>query len=123
MPGHESGWYWLHARQALRPTRGEGMREAAEAYNVQLASARAQRARDLAESGSGAAAVLVAGDDLVDLGAEPGALVRSRPRRPRAPAPRARLRARAAIAEGRSIAARRERSSSWRNPIAYRTAG
>jgi N-acetylglucosaminyl-diphospho-decaprenol L-rhamnosyltransferase len=32
------GWYWLHARQALRPTRGEGMREAAEAYNAQLAS-------------------------------------------------------------------------------------
>jgi N-acetylglucosaminyl-diphospho-decaprenol L-rhamnosyltransferase len=38
MPGHRSGWYWLHARQALRPTRGEGMREAAEAYNAQRAS-------------------------------------------------------------------------------------
>ena len=38
MPGHEPGWYWLHARRALRPTRGEGMREAAEAYNAQLAS-------------------------------------------------------------------------------------
>jgi N-acetylglucosaminyl-diphospho-decaprenol L-rhamnosyltransferase len=34
MPGHRSGWYWLHARQALRPGRGEGMREAAEAYNL-----------------------------------------------------------------------------------------
>ncbi len=38
MRGHRSGWYWLHARQALRPSRGEGMREAAEAYNAQRAS-------------------------------------------------------------------------------------
>ena len=38
MPGHRPGTYWLHARQALRPSRGEGMREAAEAYNAQLAS-------------------------------------------------------------------------------------
>ena len=43
MPGHHPGTYWLHARQALRPSRGEGMREAAEAYNLQLASARASR--------------------------------------------------------------------------------
>jgi hypothetical protein len=41
VPGHQSGWYWLHARQALRPSRGEGMREAAEAYNLRLASAQA----------------------------------------------------------------------------------
>jgi N-acetylglucosaminyl-diphospho-decaprenol L-rhamnosyltransferase len=41
MPGHQSGWYWLHARQALRPSRGGGMREAAEAYNLAQA-ARAQ---------------------------------------------------------------------------------
>jgi N-acetylglucosaminyl-diphospho-decaprenol L-rhamnosyltransferase len=41
VPGHDPGWYWLHARQALRPTRGEGMREAAEAYNAQLATRRA----------------------------------------------------------------------------------
>jgi N-acetylglucosaminyl-diphospho-decaprenol L-rhamnosyltransferase len=40
VPGHDPGWYWLHARQALRPTRGEGMREAAEAYNAQLATRR-----------------------------------------------------------------------------------
>jgi GT2 family glycosyltransferase len=40
VPGHRAGWYWLHARQALRPSRGEGMREAAEAYNAHLASAR-----------------------------------------------------------------------------------
>ncbi len=40
VPGHDPGWYWLHARQALRPTRGEGMREAAEAYNAQLAERR-----------------------------------------------------------------------------------
>jgi N-acetylglucosaminyl-diphospho-decaprenol L-rhamnosyltransferase len=38
VPGHHPGWYWLHARQALRPSRGEGMREAAEAYNAQRAS-------------------------------------------------------------------------------------
>jgi N-acetylglucosaminyl-diphospho-decaprenol L-rhamnosyltransferase len=36
--GHDPGWYWLHARRALRPSRGEGMREAAEAYNLQRAS-------------------------------------------------------------------------------------
>jgi N-acetylglucosaminyl-diphospho-decaprenol L-rhamnosyltransferase len=36
--GHDPGWYWLHARRALRPSRGEGMREAAEAYNAQRAS-------------------------------------------------------------------------------------
>ncbi|MDX6584124.1 MAG: hypothetical protein QOI10_3308 [Solirubrobacterales bacterium] len=39
LPGHEPGLYWLHARQALRPERGEGLREAAEAYN----SARSRR--------------------------------------------------------------------------------
>ena len=33
LPGHESRWYLLHARQALRPGRGEGLREAAEAFN------------------------------------------------------------------------------------------
>jgi N-acetylglucosaminyl-diphospho-decaprenol L-rhamnosyltransferase len=35
MPNQDPGTYWLHARQALRPGRGEGMREAAEAYNAQ----------------------------------------------------------------------------------------
>jgi hypothetical protein len=40
LPGQDSRRYWLHARQALRPTRGEGMREAAEAYNLKLAPAR-----------------------------------------------------------------------------------
>jgi GT2 family glycosyltransferase len=34
LPGHEPGLYWLHARQALRPGSGEGLREAAEAYNA-----------------------------------------------------------------------------------------
>jgi GT2 family glycosyltransferase len=38
MPGHEPRRYWLHARQALLPGRGEGIREAAEAYNRQLGS-------------------------------------------------------------------------------------
>jgi N-acetylglucosaminyl-diphospho-decaprenol L-rhamnosyltransferase len=31
--GDEAHWYLLHARQALRPGRGEGIREAAEEYN------------------------------------------------------------------------------------------
>jgi N-acetylglucosaminyl-diphospho-decaprenol L-rhamnosyltransferase len=35
---HDAGWYWLHARRALRPWRGEGMREAAEAYNRRRAA-------------------------------------------------------------------------------------
>ena len=34
LPGHEPGLYWLHARRALRPDRGEGLREAAESYNA-----------------------------------------------------------------------------------------
>jgi N-acetylglucosaminyl-diphospho-decaprenol L-rhamnosyltransferase len=33
LPRHDPGWYLLHARQALRPGRGEGLREAAEARN------------------------------------------------------------------------------------------
>jgi N-acetylglucosaminyl-diphospho-decaprenol L-rhamnosyltransferase len=33
LPGHDPGWYMLHARQALRPGRGEGLREAAEEFN------------------------------------------------------------------------------------------
>jgi GT2 family glycosyltransferase len=33
LPGHSPRRYWLHARQALRPGRGEGIREAAEAFN------------------------------------------------------------------------------------------
>jgi N-acetylglucosaminyl-diphospho-decaprenol L-rhamnosyltransferase len=33
LPGHDAGWYWLHARRALRPWRDEGLAEAAEAYN------------------------------------------------------------------------------------------
>ncbi len=38
MPGHTPRRYWLHARQALLPNRGEGIREAAEAYNRALGS-------------------------------------------------------------------------------------
>jgi hypothetical protein len=34
LPGHDPRWYRLHAGQALRPERGEGLREAAEAYNA-----------------------------------------------------------------------------------------
>jgi GT2 family glycosyltransferase len=33
LPGHDPRRYWLHARQALRPGRGQGIREAAENYN------------------------------------------------------------------------------------------
>jgi GT2 family glycosyltransferase len=46
LPDHDAGWYWLHARRALRPTVGEGMREAADAYNLQLASGRLAGAGD-----------------------------------------------------------------------------
>ena len=41
LPGHDAGWYWLHARRALRPWRDEGLVEAAEAYNRRLGSAAA----------------------------------------------------------------------------------
>jgi GT2 family glycosyltransferase len=37
VPGHSPRRYWLHARQALRPDRGEGLREAAASYNHRLA--------------------------------------------------------------------------------------
>ena len=33
LPGHSPRRYWLHARQALRPRRGDGIREAADAFN------------------------------------------------------------------------------------------
>ncbi len=38
LPGHSPRRYWLHARQALLPTSGEGIREAAEAHNRALGS-------------------------------------------------------------------------------------
>jgi hypothetical protein len=38
LPGHSSRRYWLHARQALLPNRGDGIREAADAYNRRLGS-------------------------------------------------------------------------------------
>jgi N-acetylglucosaminyl-diphospho-decaprenol L-rhamnosyltransferase len=38
LPGQPAHRYWLHARQALIPGRGEGIREAAEAYNRALGS-------------------------------------------------------------------------------------
>ena len=38
IPGQQPGWYWLHARKALRPT-GPGVREAAEAQNRRLDAA------------------------------------------------------------------------------------
>ena len=83
------------------PRRGEGMREAAEAYNLQLAAERGTGA----PTGQVAGPVLVAGDGLVDLGAEPGAVSGRALGAAGAGAAR-RLRARAAIADGRSIAAR-----------------
>jgi N-acetylglucosaminyl-diphospho-decaprenol L-rhamnosyltransferase len=36
LPRHSPRRYWLHARQALMPGRGVGIREAAEAYNRRL---------------------------------------------------------------------------------------
>jgi N-acetylglucosaminyl-diphospho-decaprenol L-rhamnosyltransferase len=38
LPGHSPRRYWLHARQALLPNSGEGIREAAEAHNRALGS-------------------------------------------------------------------------------------
>jgi hypothetical protein len=40
MPDRQARRYLLHARQELRPWRGEGVREAAEAYNRKLAAGR-----------------------------------------------------------------------------------
>jgi GT2 family glycosyltransferase len=42
LPGHSARRYWVAARQALRPDHGEGIREAAEAYNRRLVSASAR---------------------------------------------------------------------------------
>ncbi len=39
LPGHDPRRYWLHVRASLRPERGEGLREAAEAFNRARASA------------------------------------------------------------------------------------
>jgi len=41
LPGRDSRRFLIHARQALRPGRGEGIREAAEAYNRRLAASSA----------------------------------------------------------------------------------
>ena len=38
LPGHSPRRYWFHARQALLPGRGEGIREAAEAHNRRIGS-------------------------------------------------------------------------------------
>jgi GT2 family glycosyltransferase len=38
LPGHSPRRYWIHARQALAPGRGDGIREAAEAHNRALGS-------------------------------------------------------------------------------------
>lgn len=46
MPGRSPSYHWLHARRALRPRGGgEGMAEAAEAYNRRLTSRQAVAAR------------------------------------------------------------------------------
>lgn len=36
LPGHSPRRYWWHVRATLAPNRGEGIREAAEAFNAQL---------------------------------------------------------------------------------------
>jgi N-acetylglucosaminyl-diphospho-decaprenol L-rhamnosyltransferase len=56
MPGHDPATYWLHARQALRPSRGEGMREAAEVYNRNLGNEADPPAQTPGRSSSRAAA-------------------------------------------------------------------
>ncbi len=38
--GDDARWYLLHARQALRPGRGDGIREAAETFNERLQASR-----------------------------------------------------------------------------------
>jgi N-acetylglucosaminyl-diphospho-decaprenol L-rhamnosyltransferase len=38
LPAHEPRRYWLHVRATLHPARGEGLREAADAYNRALDS-------------------------------------------------------------------------------------
>jgi GT2 family glycosyltransferase len=38
VPGHSPRRYWLHARQAVAPGGGEGLRDAAEAYNARIGS-------------------------------------------------------------------------------------
>ena len=50
LPGRSPGWYWLHARRALRPWHGEGLAEAAEAYNRRLADAQARKALETPKS-------------------------------------------------------------------------
>ena len=42
-PGQDPGWFWLHARLALKP-KGEGIREAAAAFNARLDSEAAAKA-------------------------------------------------------------------------------
>jgi GT2 family glycosyltransferase len=37
LPGHDQRRYWLHVRATLQPSRGEGLREAAAAYNSEAA--------------------------------------------------------------------------------------
>jgi N-acetylglucosaminyl-diphospho-decaprenol L-rhamnosyltransferase len=44
LPGHSARRYWLHARQALLPNRGEGLREAAADHNRRRAQRQALRA-------------------------------------------------------------------------------
>jgi GT2 family glycosyltransferase len=40
LPGRSPAWYLMHARYALNPDNGEGLRDAADAYNRKLAGAR-----------------------------------------------------------------------------------
>src|SRR5215211_63519 len=56
LPNHDPRTYWLHARQALRPGHGEGMREAAEAYNLSRAADGGREAGQVPERSSSRAA-------------------------------------------------------------------
>ncbi len=41
LPGHSPRRYWRHVTATLSPQRGEGLREAAEAFNATVAGSRA----------------------------------------------------------------------------------
>ncbi len=56
LPKRDARSYWLHARQALRPSHGEGMREAAEAYNLTLAGPANEGSRQVPDRSSSRAA-------------------------------------------------------------------
>ena len=106
LPGHDAAWYALHARAALRPGRGEGLREAAAAYRTGECSLDP---------------VLVAAHGLVDLWGVAGLGLGVGARAAGAP-PRGARSARGPPPGGASRAAG-ARSPALRKPVAYRNSG